>query len=125
MSQEDYNNKYLKYKEKYLALQKEYNQLMLNKSMNGGGDEKIQLMLFKADWCGHCTKFKSTWEHISKVYKNKFNFVVYDADTQKENFEEYKVDAFPTLLAKNGNNVITYNGDRSMEDLTNFLQQIN
>jgi thiol-disulfide isomerase/thioredoxin len=125
MSQEDYNIKYLKYKEKYLALQKEYNQLILKKNMNGGGDEKIQLMLFKADWCGHCTKFKPTWEHISKVYKNKFNFVVYDADTQKENFEEYKVDAFPTLLAKNGNNIITYNGDRSMEDLTNFLQQIN
>jgi thiol-disulfide isomerase/thioredoxin len=125
MSQEDYNKKYLKYKEKYLALQKEYNQLMLKKNMNGGGNEKINLMLFKADWCGHCKQFKSTWEHISKVYKNKFNFVVYDADKQKEYFEEYKVDAFPTLLAKNGNNIITYNGDRSMEDLNNFLQEIN
>jgi thiol-disulfide isomerase/thioredoxin len=125
MSQEDYNKKYLKYKAKYLNLQKEYNELILNKNMSGGGDDKIKLMLFKADWCGHCKQFKPTWENISKAYESKFNFIVYDADTQKEKFEEYKVDAFPTILAKKDNNIITYKGERSIHDLTNFLQQIN
>lgn len=121
---QDYNAKYLKYKEKYLALQKEYNELMLKKNMKGGGD-KISVILFKADWCGHCKNFKPTWEKVSNMYKQKYNFIVYDADSQTEKFKEYKVDAFPTVLIKTGDNIKPYDGDRSFEDFSNFLQSIN
>jgi thiol-disulfide isomerase/thioredoxin len=121
---QDYNAKYLKYKEKYLALQKEYNELMLKKNMKGGSD-KISVILFKADWCGHCKNFKPTWEKISNMYKQKYNFIVYDADSQTEKFKEYKVDAFPTVLIKTGDNIKPYDGDRSFEDFSNFLQSIN
>ncbi len=117
----DYNSKYLKYKEKYLALKNQYNQL---KNMKGGGN-KINVILFKADWCGHCKNFKPTWEKVSKMYENKYNFIVYDADTQKKYFEEYKVDAFPTVLIKTDTNTISYDGDRSFDDFSNFLQSIN
>jgi thioredoxin-like negative regulator of GroEL len=138
---EDYNTKYLKYKEKYLALQKEYNELIAKKNMKGGNgnqisgvimtaekklpdNTKITVILFKADWCGHCKQFKPTWEKISDMYKQKYNFVTYDADSQTDKFKEYKVDAFPTVLVKNGSNVIPYDGDRSIDDLNNFLQSL-
>ena len=138
----DYNTKYLKYKEKYLVLQKEYNQLIAKKNMKGGNDNqisgmivtaekklpddtKITLILFKADWCGHCKTFKPTWEKVSEIYNKKYNFVVYDADKQTDKFKEYKVDAFPTVLVKNGNNIMSYEGDRSFDDLNNFIQSIN
>jgi thioredoxin-like negative regulator of GroEL len=138
----DYNTKYLKYKEKYLALQKEYNELIAKKNMKGGNgnqisgvimtaekklpdNTKITVILFKADWCGHCKEFKPTWEKIADMYKQKYNFVVYDADNQTDKFKEYKVDAFPTVLVKNGSNVIPYDGDRSIDDLNNFLQSLN
>ena len=138
----DYNKKYLKYKEKYLVLQKEYNQLIAKKNMKGGNgnqnsgmvvttekklsdDTKITLILFKADWCGHCKTFKPTWDKISEIYNKKFNFVTYDADKQTDKFKEYKVDAFPTVLVKNGNNIMSYEGDRSFDDLNNFIQSIN
>ena len=121
---ENYTQKYLKYKEKYLALQKVYNELMLKKNMNGGGND-IQIMLFKADWCGHCKHFKPTWEKISEMYKSKYNFVIYDADNQTDKFKEYKVDAFPTVLVKTSNNIITYDGDRSFDDFNNFIKSMN
>ena len=124
---ENYTQKYLKYKEKYLALQKVYNELMLKKNMNGGGND-IQIMLFKADWCGHCKHFKPTWEKISEMYKYKYNFVIYDADNQTDKFKEYKVDAFPTVLVKTSNtsnNIITYDGDRSFDDFNNFIKSMN
>lgn len=124
---ENYTQKYLKYKEKYLVLQKEYNELIKKKKMNGGGND-IQVILFKADWCGHCKNFKPTWEKISEMYKSKYNFITYDADTQTNKLKEYKVDAFPTILVKisnTSNNVISYDGDRSFEDFNNFLQNIN
>ena len=140
MSQ-DYNTKYLKYKEKYLVLQKEYNELIAKKNMKGGNgnqisgvimtaekklpdNTKITVILFKADWCGHCKEFKPTWEKIADMYKQKYNFVTYDADSQTDKFKEYKVDSFPTVLVKNGSNVIPYDGDRSIDDLNNFLQSL-
>jgi len=113
-----YKSKYLKYKAKYLSLKNK-------KSMSGGGDEKTQIILFKADWCGHCKQFKPLWEKISKMYENKFNFITYDADSQKKYFEEYKVDAFPTVLVKTNNNILPYEGDRSFEEFNNFLESIN
>ncbi len=126
---EDYTSKYLKYKEKYLVLQKEYNELLKikkTKGMRGGSgvqaDNKITIMLFKADWCGHCKNFKPTWDKVSEIYNKKYNFIVYDADKQREKFEEYKVEAFPTILVKNGAQTIQYDGDRSFDDINNFLQ---
>jgi thiol-disulfide isomerase/thioredoxin len=145
---QDYNTKYLKYKEKYLALQNEYNELIIakqnmiggnnikidgmgfnnynkfiNPNMRGGNaiNSKVTVILFKADWCGHCKHFKPTWEKISETYNKKFNFVVYDADKQREKFEEYKVDAFPTVLVKNGSNIVPYDGDHSFGDFNDFL----
>ncbi len=121
MDNNNYNLKYLKYKEKYLALQKEYEELLKSKKNLTGGSNKLDIILFKADWCGHCTKFKPTWEKVSEMYNKKFNFIVYDADKQRDKFEEYKVDSFPTVLLKNGSNIIPYDGERSIEDLSNFL----
>ncbi len=138
---EDYTSKYLKYKEKYLALQKEYNLLLKARGMKGGAENqisgivvtaektlpdntKITVILFKADWCGHCKHFKPTWDKISEIYNKKYNFVVYDADKQREKFEEFKVDAFPTIMVKKGDDVMSYEGDRSFEDLNNFIQNL-
>ena len=30
----------------------------------------VQITLYFADWCGHCIKFKPTWEEM-KTYKNQ------------------------------------------------------
>ncbi len=113
----NYEQKYLKYKSKYLYLKN-------NKPMSGGGNEKNKIILFKADWCGHCKNFKPTWDAISKQFNNKYEFIVYDADNQTDKFKEYKVDAFPTVLVKNGDNIISYEGDRTFDDFNNFLQNI-
>ena len=115
---EDYKTKYLKYKAKYLNLKK-------SKEMRGGGNDKIKIILFKADWCGHCKNFKPTWEAVSKQYNNKFEFIVYDADKERSKFEEYKVDAFPTVIIKRGEEKTEYKGERSFEDFNNFLQSLN
>jgi thioredoxin-like negative regulator of GroEL len=123
MDNNNYNLKYLKYKEKYLALQKEYEELLKSKNKQNlkGGSNKVDIILFKADWCGHCNNFKPTWDKVAELYNKKFNFIIYDADKQRAKFEEYKVDSFPTVLVKNGSNIIPYDGERSIEDLSNFL----
>uniref|UniRef100_A0A6C0HW41 Thioredoxin domain-containing protein n=1 Tax=viral metagenome TaxID=1070528 RepID=A0A6C0HW41_9ZZZZ len=115
---EDYTTKYLKYKAKYVNLKNS-----LNKSMSGGGN-KIQILLFKADWCGHCKTFKPTWEALSKQYNTKYEFITYDADKERDKFEKYKVDSFPTIKIKNGDDIIDYDGERSVEGLTALFNSL-
>ena len=38
----------------------------------GGSKEKDELLLFKAEWCGHCKKFKPVWNELKDLYKNKY-----------------------------------------------------
>ncbi len=116
---EDYKLKYLQYKAKYLSLKNK-----MEKKLMTGGSNKIQIILFKADWCGHCKTFKPLWEALSKKYESKYEFITYDADNNTKMFEEYNVDAFPTIKIKNGSDIIDYNGDRSIEDLTNFFDSL-
>jgi protein disulfide-isomerase A6 len=112
-----YKEKYLKYKAKYINLQNKLNK-------RGGGNNQVNIILFKADWCGHCKSFKPTWEKITELYNKKYNFIVYDADTQKEIFKKYEVDAFPTILIEYGDNVVPYEGDRSFEEMNDFLNNL-
>ena len=120
---ENYTEKYLKYKNKYLALQKQYSHILSIRNMRGG-NATTSVILFKADWCTHCTKFKPVWNKMNELYNKKYNFIIYDSDNNKEKFKEYKVDSFPTVLVENGSNVIPYNGERSFEGFNNFLNDL-
>jgi hypothetical protein len=114
---QDYREKYLKYKAKYFSLK--------NNMMGGGGeDDKMTIMLFKADWCGHCVKFKPIWETLSKTYEKEFNFKTYDADKETKTFEKYKVSSFPTILVEHNNNIIPYEGDRTVDEMVNFFKEL-
>ena len=63
----DYKEKYLKYKLKYQELKalKQQNQKQL------GGTSKKNIILFKANWCGHCQNFMPKWEQLQNKYNSK------------------------------------------------------
>ena len=109
--------KYIKYKQKYLNLQKTIIQ------QNGGGVNKPELYLFKAEWCGHCKSFKQDWEQLKnhQDVKNKINFITMDADKDKKEINDWKIEGFPTLILKKGDTATEYNGKRTISDLVNFI----
>ena len=89
-----------------------------------------KLVLFYADWCGHCKKFKPIWDDMSnqsnKDGKNKLLKIDLGGDDPKNTsiMEKYKVDGFPTVaLLNNGKLEETYNGERSKEALSNFISK--
>ena len=119
-----YQYEYYKYKTKYINLKQQLNS---NDEMTGGGN-KVDVILFKADWCGHCIKLKPIWEKIKDEFNTKFNFITYDADKDTKLFEKYKVNAFPTIMLQDGEHKKEYDGPRdfeSLESLFNNLEPIN
>jgi thiol-disulfide isomerase/thioredoxin len=113
----DYKLKYEKYKFKYMKLKKK---LTFNQN---GGSLKPELYLFKAEWCGHCNKFKPEWEKLinNDNLKNKINFITMDSEINKTEMAEWKIEGFPTIILKINNNAIEYSGNRTVNAIEEFI----
>jgi thioredoxin-like negative regulator of GroEL len=122
----DYTAKYLKYKAKYMELKKQYEVQQNTKyNMMGGSAGKNKLYLFKAEWCGHCKNFKSTWEKLQKEMNGHVEFVTYDADKHQKEISSFNIQGFPTLILKTNDKTIEFNGQRDMDSLKEFIQIYN
>jgi len=82
------------------------------------------LMLFHADWCGHCVRLMPTFDKFSSaVNKEKINIVKLNADNNASAVKSFNVEGFPTILLSEpkSRKFITYNGNRTLTDLIKFV----
>lgn len=114
---DQYQVKYLKYKNKYL--QKKHEML------GGAESSRNELMLFKAEWCGHCKSFLPTWEKISNDSNLNINFKIFDSEKNKKEINEYNIEGFPTIMYKVNDKLIEYNGSRDVESIKKFISSYN
>ena len=116
----NYKQLYNKYKQKYLNLKQSIN------AQTGGyneiNQEKPQLMLFKAEWCGHCRNFKESWEAL-KEHVPQVDFITYDADSNEEKMKEYGVQSFPTLMLKKNDEILEFNQERNIDNIVKFVNE--
>lgn len=98
---------------------------------------KVQkaIVLYYADWCRHCEKFKPIWNKIKEQYKNNkgIKFLEYEATKHPDIMTQKQISGFPTIRAevlvkyKNGKEVVDYddfNMERTVENMDNFVQQL-
>jgi thiol-disulfide isomerase/thioredoxin len=89
----------------------------------------IKITLFHADWCGHCVDFMPTWERMKKDKNARKNieFEEYEAATLPDLPEETrtvdgeKIDGFPTIKITINDNEYNYMGNRSSDDIYEFI----
>ncbi len=94
--------------------------LDLDKSKNN-----IYVILFKANWCGHCNNFLPTWNQLQQSHEDDDNikYITYE-HTNEEHLQiinSLKIGGFPTILIYKNNNYIQYNQSRDFETLRNFI----
>lgn len=79
--------------------------------------EGKKVVLFYADWCGHCKKLKPVWdkaaEQVNKEEKRMLK-VNCDGDVDVSN---YDIKGYPTILIFEDGEHKEYNGERTLEDL--------
>lgn len=68
-----------------------YNQAVKN--------NKPTVVLFYADWCTYCIKFMPKFKVLSDVYKDRYNFVMINAENSnyQKVVEDYAIGSFPTI----------------------------
>lgn len=86
--------------------------------------DKDVLVEFYAPWCGHCKQLAPIYDKLGEHFKDDENVVIAKMDATANELEHTKVTSFPTikLYAKGENKVIEYNGPRTLEGLTKFVE---
>ena len=90
---------------------------------------KVVVIFFRANWCGHCTRFKPVWDETcaDKVARSDLEEVEMkevDVDTEeaKPLMQKHNVRGFPHVVMVNGDKEDVYSGNRTKEDLLSFIE---
>jgi thiol-disulfide isomerase/thioredoxin len=100
----------------------------------GEGKKSPALVMYYADWCGHCKRAKPQLEAVKGEYKGKVKIVMLNAEDPENAslLKQEDVQGFPTIrYYKSGmpeagkkSDYEEYNGDRSKEDFLQFLNRL-
>ena len=91
-------------------------------------DSKDVFVEFYAPWCGHCKRLKPTWDELGDNFatvKDKVTIAKMDATENDLPVDApFKIAGFPTLKFRPAGSKewIDYEGDRSLESLTSFVE---
>jgi thiol-disulfide isomerase/thioredoxin len=81
------------------------------------------LILFYADWCGHCKTFMPTWgEFKTKINTKKYNIVEIESQNPFTNRIQ-GLQGYPSLYYIINDKAIEYNGGRDVQSLEMFLKK--
>lgn len=89
-------------------------------------EQKKKIVFVFADWCGHCTRFKPTWEQIEAVSRKTgaFHAEALNVD-DKENGEfinNYEINSFPTIMLFSKGKYQKYEGERDFQKIIDAVE---
>jgi len=80
------------------------------------------LVKFYAPWCGHCKKLAPTWDELATKSKGKFNVAKVDCTVESATCQEHGIRGYPTVKLFSNGNKVDYQGQRTIEDFTKFVE---
>ena len=95
----------------------QYSPFTSSSSSNSDGN----VLIFYADWCGHCQNAKPEFEKAVKISNGKIIMINADDSDSQSIRKKYLVEGFPTILKVTGDSYVNYQGDRNSTDILSFL----
>ena len=87
-------------------------------------DSTPKIINFNASWCYWSKKLQPVWDNLTDSMRNKDIEVLdikCELDENKDLCNRYQIEGFPTIKLIVGNNIMDYEGERSYEGLTKFI----
>ena len=81
------------------------------------------MVLYYAEWCGHCKTMKPEWDKVVQKLKESGNVNVADVKSDVIPKLEHKpdIEGFPTIkMYNNGKSVAKFQDERSADNLVKF-----
>ena len=91
------------------------------------------VVLFHADWCGHCKNFVPQWDKLTSSWENQESDVkIMKVECVKPNekkehseiMEKYNIKGYPTILIFDNGSHTEYTGDRDIVSISNYLKTL-
>lgn len=98
-----------------------------NRTLEGFEGKMRNVVICKAEWCGHCKKAAPEFNKLlsaSPITLNdgtKATVKILDADKDKSEISQYKVKGYPTVLVVDGGQTTEYPGPRTASGIIDFL----
>lgn len=85
-----------------------------------------KLVLFYADWCGHCKKIKPVWEETSsEVNDEELKMIKVNCgegtSADQKIMKKYSIDGYPTIIKFVNGKAQLYQGERDVESFKEAL----
>lgn len=90
-------------------------------------NNKPGLLLIHAEWCGHCKRFKPTFNKIASQLGKDFPCMsIEDSDMTDTLKSSLQFGGYPTIkfFDQRGKIISDYNGDRSESDILTHICQV-
>jgi protein disulfide-isomerase A1 len=87
-------------------------------------NDKNVLMSYTASWCGHCQKLAPIYEKVAEHFKDDKSIVIAKIDATANDIDGLTVEGYPTIkffLGKDKTLPVDFTGDRTYEDIVNFV----
>ena len=91
---------------------------------------KGELIVAKAEWCGHCQRAMPEFNKLLQLGTlpmasgGNLTVRILDSDKDKEEVAALNVKGFPTIMARIGEQIFEYNGDRKASDVQEFVSNL-
>jgi len=87
--------------------------------------EGLWLMKFYAPWCGHCKKLEPVWKHVAQsLADTSVRVARVDCTRFSKVGAEFNIRGYPTIMFLKGDDVYTYEGDRTRDDIVAFARRL-
>lgn len=85
---------------------------------------KDVLVEFYAPWCSHCKQLAPIYDQLGDKFKDNSEVLIAKMDATANELEHTKIVSYPTikLFKRDTNEVIEYNGERTLDGLTEFIE---
>ena len=84
------------------------------------------LYKFFKDTCVHCNNFKPVWDELAAKMVNNDIINIVEIDVTNPENEQlvfyYNVEGLPTVILVTPNSIVEYPGNRTLQDLENFIE---